>query len=207
MIIFLLLFIFWAVLHSVTAALSLKHFFRARFGDKSYAGWYRFLYNTISVVTFLPIYMLIPILMPVEVLWAWQRPYLYLAYTVQVIGLLGLVYSLWVTDVWDFLGIRQMVWYVRGTEGDVPPPNFTTQGTYALVRHPLYFFSLLLLWFNPVVTVGSLVFYVGATSYFWIGSYYEERKLAAVYGEAYRIYQQQVPRLFPMPMKRKEIGD
>jgi protein-S-isoprenylcysteine O-methyltransferase Ste14 len=196
---FALLFISWAVLHSLAAAVGLKRVFRGWVGEVAYAGWYRLLYNLFAIVTFLPLYLLIPVLLPQTVVWSWARPYLYLAYSFQIVALAGLVYSLWLTDVWDFLGLRQAIWYMqaKGTR-QRPAPRFITHGPYALVRHPLYFFTLLLLWFNPVMTVGSLVFYTAVTLYFWLGSIYEERKLAAVFGNAYRAYQQRVPRLFPI---------
>lgn len=197
MIIFLLLFAGWAVVHSLTAAFGLKRFFRSRFGEQAYAGWYRLLYNTISVLTFLPIYLLIPVLMPPTILWEWTRPYTYLAYLLQIIGLIGLVYALWITDIWDFIGLRQTIWYLKGAKETIPTPQFITTGPYKLVRHPLYFFSLLILWFNPIMTTGSFLFYCAATAYFFIGSIYEERKLAASFGDEYRTYQQRVPRLLP----------
>ena len=43
-------------------------------------------------------------------------------------------------------------------------------GVYGLVRHPLYFFSLLVLWFTPQMTLHWLVFVILATVYFLVGS-------------------------------------
>lgn len=197
MIQFLVLFILWAVVHSLTAAFGLKRYFRKQFGEKAYAGWYRLLYNLFSVLTFLPVYLLIPILLPQTILWQWPRPYLFLAYALQLIGFVGLFYSLWLTGIWDFLGLRQMMWYLKGASREMPHAKFITRGPYQLVRHPLYFFSLLVLWFNPVMTLASFVFYLLATVYFYIGSIYEERKLAASFGDDYHAYQQRVPRLIP----------
>lgn len=198
MIVFILLFVGWGALHSVTAAFGLKGWFRQRFGEDAYTGWYRLLYNLFSIITFLPVYLLIPVLLAQDVIWQWKRPFLFIAIGVQIVGLAGLAYSLWVTDIWRFLGVRQVVWYLRGAQEPLPESQFVTAGPYRLVRHPLYFFSLLVLWFNPVMTVGSFVFYVLVTLYFWVGSLYEERKLLAHFGEAYAQYQQKVPRLLPI---------
>jgi protein-S-isoprenylcysteine O-methyltransferase Ste14 len=65
------------------------------------------------------------------------------------------------------------------------------------VRHPLYFFSLLFIWLNPQMTLASLLFNLLATLYFWVGSIYEERRLTAEFGEAYKAYRREVPRLLP----------
>jgi protein-S-isoprenylcysteine O-methyltransferase Ste14 len=73
-----------------------------------------------------------------------------------------------------------------------------TRGSYAYVRHPLYFFSLLLIWFLPIMTLSALLFSSMATLYFWIGSIYEERRLSATFGDAYSQYKQRVPRLIPI---------
>ena len=197
MILFLILFTAWAIIHSLTATFGLKRMFRRRFGDRAYAGWYRLFYNGFSILTFMPVYWLIPSLLPDTILWQWPRPYNYLALIVQFIGLAGLLYSLWVTNIWGFLGLRQVIWYLKGSQTNTPQPKFIVHGPYALVRHPLYFFSLLLLWFNPIMMVSNFIFYLLATLYFYIGSFYEERKLAASFGDPYHTYQQRVPRLFP----------
>jgi protein-S-isoprenylcysteine O-methyltransferase Ste14 len=65
------------------------------------------------------------------------------------------------------------------------------------VRHPLYFFGLLFLWLTPVMTINLLTTYLLFTLYFYIGSFFEERRLRAEFGPAYRQYQQRVPRLIP----------
>ncbi len=203
---FIFLFILWAVLHSVTAGYGLKRWFRQKFGEKAYAGWYRLLFNLFAVISFAILYLAIPRLLPQTVLWTWRTPYIYLAYAMILIGFAGLIASLWVTNVWDFIGARQVVWYLRGAKDDVPIPPFTANGPYALVRHPLYFFTLLILWANPVMTAGSLIFYAAITLYFWIGSYYEERKLARDYGRPYEEYTRRVPRLIPFTKRPSNSG-
>ena len=68
---------------------------------------------------------------------------------------------------------------------------------YRYVRHPLYFFSLALIWATPVLTINWLWFNIGATLYFAVGSLVEERRLVRVYGDAYRQYQARVSWLIP----------
>jgi protein-S-isoprenylcysteine O-methyltransferase Ste14 len=78
----------------------------------------------------------------------------------------------------------------------------TTSGFYRWVRHPLYFFSLLFIWLTPALTINLLIVFVLFTLYFYIGSIYEEKRLLAEFGEAYRKYQEHVPRLVPFPRRR-----
>ena len=195
-------FIIWSVLHSLTAATSCKAWVRRRLGERLYEGWYRLAYNVLAAVTFLPVLYLLARLAPRQVLWEIGWPWSLLAGAVQVIGAAGVVVSLAQTDFWQFAGVEQAIRYLRG-EGEVERPSgLRTDGLYRLVRHPLYFFSLLFLWFVPVMTLGFLLFNGVATLYFAIGSLVEERRLEATFGEAYRRYRERVPWLVPLP-KRK----
>ncbi len=47
------------------------------------------------------------------------------------------------------------------------------------------------------MTLGALLFNILATIYFWVGSFYEEKRLLAAFGEEYEHYRRAVPRLFP----------
>ncbi|MCZ7673499.1 MAG: isoprenylcysteine carboxylmethyltransferase family protein [Chloroflexi bacterium] len=122
----------------------------------------------------------------------------------KMVGLVGLALSLWQTDIWEFVGLRQAWRYLRGETELTLPPKLVTQGPYALVRHPLYFFSMLLLWFNPVMTLNSFFFNTLASAYFWAGSRVEERRLADFFGEQYQAYRRRVPGLFPLPRPRDD---
>lgn len=77
------------------------------------------------------------------------------------------------------------------------PARFVVRGPYRWVRHPLYFFALMLIWATPDMTSDRLLFNVLWTSWIVVGSCLEERDLAAVFGERYRVYQKTVPMLLP----------
>ena len=197
MILFWVSFIVWAVVHSVTAASRTKQVIRQVMGDRAYEGLYRFLYNLFAIITILPVLYLLLTQVPATPIWIVPAPFSFIMNGIQLIGLIGLVITLWQTDIWDFAGLRQAWHYLSGDKKPLPPPKLVTNGLYRFVRHPLYFFSLLVLWFNPVMGLNGLIFTIASTLYFWIGSIYEERKLLAFFGDAYRDYQQQVPRLIP----------
>ncbi len=198
MIEFVISFVIWAVLHSLTAGHKLKGWFRRQWGEAAYQAYYRLVYNVFAVISILPVLYVVAVRVTAEPLWQWPSPWHWLAQLMRLVGLAGLGVSLWQTDVWEFLGIRQVMNYWRhGEKRPLSSPQLVTTGTYALVRHPLYFFSLLFLWFTPVMTLNNLLFNLLATAYFWIGSIYEEHKLADQFGPAYKTYQQQVPRLLP----------
>jgi methanethiol S-methyltransferase len=192
-------FVAWALFHSISAARSVKRWVRRRLGERAYAGFYRFAYNVVATLSFLPVLYVLAFCVPAAVIWRVQPPWTWLMMAVQVAGLVGLVASLLYTSAFSFLGLRQVWGYLKGAPDPDPPVPFISSGPYALVRHPLYLFSLLALWFTPLLTANLLAFNLLATLYFWIGARHEERRLAAEFGEQYRRYQAQVPFLSPWP--------
>lgn len=81
-------------------------------------------------------------------------------------------------------------------------------GLNQYVRHPLYFGTLLIGWgiFLLVPTDALLVTALIMTAYIFIGSLLEERKLTQQFGEAYRLYRQEVPMLLPFGWWRRKNG-
>lgn len=193
----IVVFLVWALVHSLTAGSRVKGAFRARFGDRAYHGLYRLLYNIVSLMTFAAVLVVLGAIVPARPLYSIPMPYRLINYVLQIVGLVGLVVALWQTDVLSFAGVRQLARYLRGEDVVEPPAQFITTGTYGLVRHPLYLFSMLFLWANPDMTLRSLVLYVYVTLYFTIGSLYEERRLAAEFGPAYDDYRRRVPGFLP----------
>ncbi|MDT8307227.1 MAG: isoprenylcysteine carboxylmethyltransferase family protein [Anaerolineae bacterium] len=192
-------FIVWALLHSLTAARPVKRGVRRAVGERAYAGFYRFAYNVISVLSFVPVLFVLFVYVPATVIWRVPPPWAWTMVAVQGVGLLGLATSLLYTDPFRFLGLRQVWRYLQGVPDPDPTGPFIDSGPYALVRHPLYLFSLLVLWFTPLLTLNLLLFSVLATLYFWVGARHEERRLLAEFGRQYRHYQRKVPFFLPWP--------
>lgn len=202
MALFLTLFIVWAAVHSFLASSSFKSQVRRKMGARAFDGTYRLLYNITATLTFLPVLLAGARAIPHLIVWQLARPFNVLFVAIQLLGLAGLAVSLLQTDVLRFAGVGQFVRYLQGRADVNPSPILITGGVYRIVRHPLYFFSLLLLWFSPVMTLSLLLFNIAATLYFWIGSKYEERRLAAAFGERYEAYRRSVPSLIPVKIFR-----
>ena len=79
---------------------------------------------------------------------------------------------------------------------------FSVRGPYRWVRHPFYSFTLVLIWSSPEVTADRLLFNVLFTVWIVIGTRLEEGDLVAIFGEAYRHYQRDVPMLVPYRIPR-----
>lgn len=72
------------------------------------------------------------------------------------------------------------------------PTGLTSDGLYGLVRHPIYFAWLLLVWPVPVMTGSRLLFAVLSTAYLVAAVPFEERSLRREFGPAYDVYRTRV---------------
>jgi protein-S-isoprenylcysteine O-methyltransferase Ste14 len=208
MIAVLIAMLIFGLIHSILAGREIKTAFQRRFGDRACHGLYRIVYNGVTVMTLIPIAYLI-VFAETRQVWQfdlrWELPLM----IVQGIGLVGLVVSLLQIDLGRFLGTAQLRAYLSGAPLPLPPEPLQTSGLYAIVRHPLYLFSLLTIWPVTTMTDTYLGFCIGATLYFVIGSWYEERRLIGAFGDDYRAYQRRIPWLIPFrpsSQKRDKAG-
>ncbi len=128
-------------------------------------------------------------------------PWSYLILTGRVASIAGVLYAISLTDAWEFLGLRQagLAPARRGAGGTM---GLITSGLYGRVRHPMYFFTLGILWFAPEMTVLRLALYTTFTIYLCVGSRFEERRMVRWFGDAYLEYRRRVPGLVPFPWSR-----
>jgi protein-S-isoprenylcysteine O-methyltransferase Ste14 len=104
----------------------------------------------------------------------------------------------------DTFGLAPLKTHLSGRQ--LRPPNFVLRGPYLWVRHPLYFFVLVLIWSAPDVSSDRLLFNVLWTLWIVLGAVLEEKDLVSEFGETYRHYQKNVPMLFPRRLSgRKTI--
>ena len=182
--------VLWGLVHSFLASFLVKNRIEPFLGRS-----YRLVYNTVALISFLPILGL-TVLLPDERLYVVPTPWRWGLVLIQISAVLAAGWTLWQTDIWHFLGLRQLVGESR------PFTRLIIGGAYHWVRHPLYFFSLTVVWLSPIMTVNSLTLVSGITLYFYIGAIFEERKLVAVFGDRYRQYQETVPMLIPLKLGR-----
>lgn len=190
----LLLMVIYGIVHTIMAGW-LKPRFKARFGQRAYDGLYRMAFSMVSVIGLIPIGLVL--LQGGAVIWQAPDGLSPILFILQAIGFIGASVSLLQIDGMRFLGVTQVRAYLDDTVLPLPDEPLKTDGVYGLVRHPLYLFSLLILWPVPVMTEGYLGFCLGASAYFIVGSIYEERRLLTAFGEQYAAYRQRVPRLIP----------
>lgn len=178
----------WGLVHSVLASLGFKDFVRRRLGD-GFMKFYRLLYNIFAAISLAPVLYLM-ISLPDKNLYEVPAPWSYLMWVGQVISALLLLLAVLQTDALSFVGLRQLI-------ADEEKGDLVTSGFYRFVRHPLYTFSLLILWLSPSMTVNVFIVYMALTIYILVGAVFEERKLMREFGRKYASYKAITPMLIP----------
>jgi protein-S-isoprenylcysteine O-methyltransferase Ste14 len=181
-------------LHSLLATHRAKDFVRRVVGVLA-DRYYRLVYNLVAVLTFLPI-LAILIMNPGRLLYRITQPWLVLMILGQALSIVVMVIGFLHSDPLHFFGLRQLL------NRDEKPGVLTIHGLYRWVRHPLYTVGLTFIWLTPIMTVNLLALIVVLSIYLVIGSIFEEQRLIAEFGQPYRDYQRQVPRLFPLPRRK-----
>lgn len=100
----------------------------------------------------------------------------------------------------DPFGRRTITKHLRSKKPK--PMPFSVRGPYRWVRHPLYFFTLIMIWACPHLTADRLLFNALWSIWLVVGSILEERDLVEEFGSEYREYQSKVPMLIPFNLPR-----
>ena len=185
----------WAgyfALHSLLAASCTKAWVGRRW-PRLMPG-YRMGFNAVGTLTLVPVLWLVHDTQSAW-LWQWLGIWAWVANGVALMAILCLFASARAYDMDEFLGLRQL----REGGNDVPQ-TFTVSPLHRFVRHPWYSIALVLVWSRDM-NEAQLVSALAITAYLFVGSWLEERKLIASYGQKYRSYMAQVPGLIPLPWK------
>ena len=195
-IVLVFLFALYGFIHSVVASEKVKVYFKKIFGKL--IAFYRLLYNVFALVGLYFIWELA--LHPSLQIYKLPSPYDYLVLIPQLISLAGVIWCFKYICFKEFIGLNQIDRYLKNEYSDtVLDENYTLriEGPYKYSRHPIYFFSIIFLLFRAEMTLFYLTMFISFTAYFYIGSYYEEKKMVRLFGDDYRSYQRKVPRIFP----------
>jgi len=196
--IIILLFAVFGYTHSVLASEKIKLAFRKSYGNK--IAFYRLGYNLFSLASLYIIYGLSP--KPHLNIYDLPNPYDLLILIPQFLGLAGLLWATKYVCVQEFLGISQIKRYFNGTYDSALDENLTLTigGPYKYSRHPIYFYSIVIIVFRPTMDLFYLTFTICMIAYFYIGAFYEEKKLMKQFGDTYIKYKESVPKIFPVKL-------
>jgi methanethiol S-methyltransferase len=203
-------FILFGLIHTILASFKVKSILARWTG--SLMAFYRLAYNIFFLLLF---YYLIEYLPRPDVeLFELKYPWDIIILVPQFLSLAGIIWTFRFFSLGEFTGISQIKRWKDGNfiggweEGmrdginskEVYDEKLTLkiEGPYKVVRHPVYLFIIIFLMLRPTMDLFYLVFLIFLIAYFYIGSFYEERKLVSAFGDQYRKYQESVPRLFPL---------
>lgn len=105
-------------------------------------------------------------------------------YVLQLFGLAITIAAARIVGVWELAGVTQ--------PDHLKPVQFKADGPFAIVRHPIYFGWVLLVFATPVMTMSRLVFAIVSTAYLVAAIPFEERSLLENYPDEYGAYQKQM---------------
>ena len=112
------------------------------------------------------------------------------------ISLCGFTWCFWALGFLDPFGLKPFLNHLRGASPK--PPSFIIRGPYRWVRHPVYFFQIIIIWATPQLTSDRLFFNVLWSIWIVIATILEERDLQASFGNTYTEYQKKVPMIIPI---------
>ena len=107
----------------------------------------------------------------------------------------GIGWGYWSLGGFDPFGVGPIKDKLSGVRTQAQP--LIVRGSYLWVRHPLYFFCLLMIWSCPDLSADRLLFNLSWTVWIFIGAVLEEKDLLSEFGDGYRKYQKKVPMLIP----------
>jgi protein-S-isoprenylcysteine O-methyltransferase Ste14 len=192
----------FGVVHSLMASIWIKEKLTILIGDK--IAFYRMVYNLVSIITLIILFVLLP--NNDKIVYKVSEPYSYLFLIPLIIGIIGIIHTTKYISIGEFSGISQIKKYFNNAYSANELDERMTlriEGPYRFLRHPIYFFSIIILLSIPEITVTRFNLIVCTILYFYTGSYFEEKKLEKVFGEKYTEYKKQVPRIIPTILKRK----
>jgi protein-S-isoprenylcysteine O-methyltransferase Ste14 len=184
------LWILYCMLHSIMAATSFKERIKILFG-KSYR-YYRLFYNLFAVIT-LALILLYQLSFTSTLLFIPNLISNVSGGTVIFIGLciMGICIAKYFRQESGFLWLNP--------EASTQKTELFISGIHNYVRHPLYLGTLIFIWglFILFPSMVNLVAVSIITIYTLIAIRFEEQKLIAEFGNAYKEYKKQVPMIIP----------
>ncbi|WP_428667876.1 methyltransferase family protein [Runella sp.] len=194
MILYLLQIFLWfayGALHSVLANNRVKLFFEQKIG--TVYRYYRLIYNVLAVV-FLSGIIVYQFDLPEQPLWMFDWRVHVVGGVLKFGGLAIVVFAIAGYNVKEFSGLA-----FSPRDASAGSGTLKTDGLLHYVRHPIYTGTILFVWglFLSDSLLRTMIMAACVTIYTLIGIYFEERKLLAEFGNAYRDYRRRVPMLLP----------
>ena len=197
-----ILWVLWCALHSALISSRMTEYVKARF-PKSHR-YYRILYNVVSVLTLIPV-ILYSMTISGPLIIRYEGSGRIIQISLFLIAHIFFIAGAKAYDIPQFLGFRQ----IRGANTcSVLTDDCTldTSGILGVVRHPWYTGVMIIIWARSLDLAG-LGTNLMLTAYLIVGTYLEERKLVAQFGQQYVDYQRRVSKFVPIKWIAGKLRD
>jgi len=193
----------WALyftIHSLWASTHFKNWISNYFPFLK--SWYRIIFNFFAIVLFIPVYWIFKNTVPNDLLF---DP----ATGVKILGGIGVIWGLYLGKVGfnnyssnEFFGFYQLK-----NHHEFHPIQLSTEGLNGIVRHPLYFAGIILMWSLFLISPSKTLLISNAmiSLYLYIGTLFEEKKLMMDFGDSYKAYKKNVSMLIPLKWLKQKI--
>ena len=190
----------YAAIHSALASRKAKQAARTLIGPRYRNALYRPFYLLQSVVTIILLVVYI-CRQPNKTLYDIRGLSAIPFRLLQLGSIFWAVYAAYEVGMLEILGVRPLRQLLNGEPSIAPEPEaqgpaldphntLRVVGPFRFSRHPLNFVPLVVLWLNPKQTTNLAAYNTVSTIYLVIGSWHEELRLCAAYGDVYRQYAQ-----------------
>jgi protein-S-isoprenylcysteine O-methyltransferase Ste14 len=179
---------------------------RRLIGDHAFDAYHRLAFTAYSSAAFALLLLYLRTI-PDNPFYRIEGPLRYVFHGIQLGGIAFLLWTPW--DLKEFLGFRQWERHRTGPSRESSRDALLYTGkAYGLVRHPLYLGCSLILLFHPTQSRNSAASVTMAVLYFYMGTFFEERRLVKKFGDAYLTYRRNVPRFLPLRIfRRRQLMD
>jgi methanethiol S-methyltransferase len=182
-----------SLLFFVQHSVMVRQGFRKRFAGMIPDEYYSAFYSIVSGITLLSVMVI------------WQKTpglaasaegiHRILLRTLFFLTIAGFTWGTLSLGSFDPYGVKKILRHIHHKE--TRPMPMIVRGAYRWVRHPLYFFSLVMIWSCPDLTSDRLLFNLMWSVWIVIATMLEERDLVLEFGEPYREYRTRVPMIIP----------
>jgi len=182
-------------------ATSVTEYLKKHFGPRF--RFYRLFFNLIALLTLIPV-ALFAYSIRTQAIFSWDG-YLRIGQTLLlVVAVLLLLLGGRHYDVRQLIGIKQIK---EGTANKAitDTGELDTSGVLGITRHPWYLATILLVWARQM-DVSVIFVNLILTSYLFVGTLLEERKLIREFGDKYLTYQKSVSMLIPFKWLSSKIN-
>lgn len=187
----------YGLIHSVLASNYAKSK-AVQYFKKAGKKYYRLFFVIIASITTV-IYISLIFVFPDQLIYRIPFPWWIITGTLQLAAFLGASASLFQSSTMSFLGLD----VIFNPNITAPTEYLVIGGMYRFVRHPIYSFSFVIIWFSPYMTWNLLGLFIGVTLYTLIGSIFEENKLIQAFGDEYIAYKSETPAFIPKLFHKK----